>query len=98
MHTSGAGAWPHCISLHAAQNLSAKSASVLQARVADFGCSQHIRQGEKMGKKTGTPLYMAPELFMRYWGVQSDMWSAGMLLYQVGAGPCRDMESICWVL
>ena len=41
-----------------------------------------------MGKKTGTPLYMAPELFMRYWGVQSDMWSAGMLLYQVGAGLC----------
>ena len=56
---------------------------MLQVRVADFGCSQHIRQGEKMGKKTGTPLYMAPELFMRYWGVQSDMWSAGMLLYQV---------------
>ena len=88
MCTSGADAWQLCTHLHAAHSPCAQFATALQVRVADFGCSQHIRQGEKMGKKTGTPLYMAPELFMRYWGVQSDMWSAGMLLYQVGAGLC----------
>ncbi len=29
-------------------------------------------QREKLKKRTGTPLYMAPELFMRYYGVESD--------------------------
>ncbi len=29
-------------------------------------------QSEKLNKRTGTPLYMAPELFMRYYGVESD--------------------------
>ena len=29
-------------------------------------------QSGKLNKRTGTPLYMAPELFMRYYGVESD--------------------------
>ena len=58
----------------------------IELKVADFGCSQHVSGGVKLNKKGGTPLYMAPELFMRHWGIESDMWAMGMLLYQLLAG------------
>ncbi len=32
----------------------------------------YVLQSGKLNKRTGTPLYMAPELFMRYYGVESD--------------------------
>ena len=31
--------------------------------------------------RAGTPVYMAPEVFRREYGIQSDMWSLGMMLY-----------------
>ena len=40
-------------------------------------------QGDKLHKRTGTPLYLAPELFMQYYGLESDLWALGILLYQV---------------
>ena len=58
----------------------------IELKIADFGCSQHVNKGVKLKKTTGTPLYMAPELFMRHWGIESDMWALGMLLYQLLAG------------
>ena len=58
----------------------------IELRIADFGCSQHVNTGIKLAKTAGTPLYMAPELFMRHWGIESDIWALGMLLYQLLAG------------
>lgn len=58
----------------------------IELKIADFGCSQHVNGGVKLNKTAGTPLYMAPELFMRHWGIESDMWALGMLMYQLLAG------------
>lgn len=51
-------------------------------KAADFGCSQVLR-GAQLHRRTGTPVYMAPEVFQREYGLEADMWSAGMMLYQL---------------
>lgn len=50
-------------------------------KAVDFGCSQVLR-GAQLHRRTGTPVYMAPEVFQREYGLEADMWSAGMMLYQ----------------
>lgn len=52
-------------------------------------------QSEKLHKRTGTPLYMAPELFMRYYGIESDQWALGIMMYQLLSGhlPFWDAQS-----
>ena len=53
----------HCLDLH-------QLASSCTPGVSLTLC--YIMQSGKLNKRTGTPLYMAPELFMRYYGVESD--------------------------
>lgn len=36
--------------------------------------------------RVGTPVYMAPEVFQRDFGMESDMWSLGVVLFQLLAG------------
>ena len=36
-------------------------------------------------KRTGTPVFMAPEIFNRRYHVEADMWSVGVMLYQLYA-------------
>lgn len=55
-------------------------------RVIDFGCAQHVVDGAKLAKRTGTPLFLPPEMFMRHWGPEADLWSAGMVAYQLLSG------------
>ena len=46
---------------------------------------------------TGTPAYMAPEVFRRCYGLEADLWSVGMLLYQAVAARfpfCATMEQL----
>ena len=50
-------------------------------KAIDFGCSQVLR-GSQLHRRTGTPVYMAPEVFQREYGLEADMWSLGMMLYQ----------------
>lgn len=60
-------------------------ASVLKA--IDFGCSQVVlpdRGG--LTKRTGTPVFMAPEVFAKFYAMPADMWSLGMLTYLLLTG------------
>lgn len=34
----------------------------------------------------GTPLFLPPEMFMRHWGPEADLWSIGMVAYQLLSG------------
>ncbi|KAK9818169.1 hypothetical protein WJX72_008161 [[Myrmecia] bisecta] len=58
----------------------------IEVKVVDFGCSTFVAHGTKLKRRTGTPVYMAPELFMRYYGIECDLWAMGMLLYQLLSG------------
>ncbi|BDA46230.1 Calcium-dependent protein kinase [Coccomyxa sp. Obi] len=85
---------PYSRQAHSSSDSSAPS-RVLEIRVGDFGCSQRLQKKEKLNKRTGTPLYMAPELFMRYYGVESDQWALGIMMYQLLSGhlPFWDEQS-----
>lgn len=67
----------------------------LDVVVADYGLAQAITPGSTLSKPTGTPLYMAPELFMCAYDQSADMWGVGMLLYQCLTGrlPFFDSQS-----
>jgi len=35
----------------------------------------------RMSKRTGTPVFMAPEIFARDYSEKADVWSVGVMLY-----------------
>ncbi|KAL3149169.1 hypothetical protein ABBQ32_002002 [Trebouxia sp. C0010 RCD-2024] len=55
-------------------------------KAVDFGCSQFFRNKASLSRRTGTPVYMAPEVFKRDYLQASDMWSLGMMMYQLLTG------------
>jgi formylglycine-generating enzyme required for sulfatase activity/tRNA A-37 threonylcarbamoyl transferase component Bud32 len=55
-------------------------------RLADFGISRVLKSTSKSVITAGTPLYMAPEAFNRKRNQQTDLWSAGVMLYQMLSG------------
>lgn len=56
-------------------------AAVPWLKALDFGCSQHLVGSKRLSKRTGTPVYMAPEIFARDYGNLVDVWSTGVMLY-----------------
>ncbi|EFN55070.1 hypothetical protein CHLNCDRAFT_14083, partial [Chlorella variabilis] len=64
--------------------------------LADFGCSRSMLGPQPSNRNSpGTPLFSAPECVHGYGGIESDIWSAGVLLYSLlsGAFPFCDPRS-----
>ncbi|CAD7701182.1 unnamed protein product [Ostreobium quekettii] len=67
-------------------------------KATDFGLSiRHWPNEPPMKSRTGTPAYMAPELIMQNYTELADVWSVGMLTYQLLTGrfPYWDDISKC---
>jgi serine/threonine-protein kinase len=68
------------------------------ARLADFGISRAMHTEAVSGQPAGTPAYMAPEAFDGVRSVQTDVWSVGVMLYQLLTGvlpyPEREWTSL----
>jgi len=56
------------------------------AKVADFGIARVLKTTLSSGFIAGTPAYMAPEAFDGERSVQTDLWSVGVIFYQLLAG------------
>jgi calcium/calmodulin-dependent protein kinase I len=52
----------------------------------DFGCAQLAPPMKKLSRRTGTPVYMAPEVFQRKYTRAADLWSVGMMAYHLLSG------------
>lgn len=51
-------------------------------KIADFGVSKQTQPGAIMHEQCGTPAYIAPELLRgRGYGLNVDLWSAGVVLF-----------------
>ncbi|KAK7392872.1 hypothetical protein VNO78_21322 [Psophocarpus tetragonolobus] len=50
-------------------------------KAIDFGLSVFFKPGEKFNEIVGSPYYMAPEVLLRNYGPEVDIWSAGVILY-----------------
>lgn len=55
-------------------------------KAIDFGCSQYIKNGARITTRVGTPVFMSPEVFDRDYSYESDLWSLGVVLYQLLSG------------
>lgn len=55
-------------------------------RLADFGLAGVLQSSVSGSHTRGTPAYMAPEAFDGRFTEQTDLWSAGVILYQLLSG------------
>ncbi len=55
-------------------------------RITDFGISRVFKSTSHSAVSAGTPVYMAPEAFDGKRNQQTDVWSVGVMLYQMLSG------------
>jgi serine/threonine protein kinase len=67
-------------------------------RLADFGISRVLKSTSQSSIVAGTPIYMAPEAFDGKRNEQTDVWSVGVIFYQLLSGhlpfPQTDITSL----
>jgi len=80
-------------------NLLVKGTNPPILKLADFGFAQHLEEDSKDKGLKGSPLYMAPEIFLSdQYDAKADLWSIGVILYEAlfGRAPfsCESLEKL----
>lgn len=55
---------------------------------------RHWPDEGQLKSRSGTPVYMAPEVILQGYDAQADMWSVGMLMYQLLTGTFPFWDSV----
>lgn len=55
-------------------------------KLVDFGLSCHVAPGDVLRDPVGTILYVAPEVLAKEYGLASDLWSFGVVVYVLLSG------------
>jgi DNA helicase-2/ATP-dependent DNA helicase PcrA len=55
-------------------------------KVTDFGLARFIKSGSISASTAGTPVYMAPEAWSGNFNEKSDIWSIGVIFYELLTG------------
>ena len=67
-------------------------------KLIDFGLSNLYKEGETLKTACGSPCYASPEMVngKRYFGLGSDIWSSGVVLYAMTCGylPFEDKVTV----
>lgn len=70
-------------------------ASTAHLKATDFGLAiRHWPEEPKLTSRSGTPAYMAPELVMQQYDEKCDIWSVGMVAYQLLTGRLPFWEDV----
>ena len=64
-------------------------------KATDFGLSiRHRPEEPKLRSRSGTPAYMAPEVISQQYDEKADIWSAGIMMYQLLTGRFPFWENV----
>ncbi|KAG0467054.1 hypothetical protein HPP92_018634 [Vanilla planifolia] len=55
-------------------------------KTIDFGLSIFFKPGETFNDVVGSPYYVAPEVLLKHYGPEADVWSAGVIVYILLSG------------
>ncbi|MCD9644042.1 Calcium-dependent protein kinase 20 [Datura stramonium] len=55
-------------------------------KAIDFGLSVFFKPGETFSDVVGSPYYVAPEVLRKHYGLECDIWSAGVIIYILLSG------------
>ncbi|XP_055807726.1 calcium-dependent protein kinase 4 [Solanum dulcamara] len=55
-------------------------------KAIDFGLSVFFKPGQIFADVVGSPYYVAPEVLLKHYGPEADVWTAGVILYILLSG------------